>query len=109
MNHLRNHVQLIGHLAKEVEFEKSESGKSIARVSLATKEVLETDTGDKVVEVHWHHLVGCGKVAEIMQVLLKKGKEVAIQGKLIHRPIQNNNGQTHFLSEVVVNEFMLLR
>ena len=109
MNHLRNHVQLIGHLAKEVEFEKSASGNAIARVSLATKEVVESNTGDKVVETHWHHLVGCGKVAEIMQVLLKKGKEVAIQGKLIHRPIEDNNGKTHLMSEVRVNEFMLLR
>lgn len=109
MNHLRNHVQLIGHLAREVAFEKSESGAAIARASLATKEVLENEAGEKIVEIHWHHLVGCGKVAEIMQALLKKGKEVAVEGKLVHRPIDDQNGQTHFLSEVRVSELMLLR
>lgn len=108
MNNLRNRVQLIGNLGKDVEFKKLENGNAIARVPIATKEVVKNKKGEKVVDVQWHYLVGWGKVAEIMQVLLKKGKEVAVQGKLTHRTYEDNEGTKRFLSEVVVSEFMLI-
>lgn len=105
---MRNRVQLIGSLGKEVEFKQLENGNAIARVSLATKEVFKNNQGERIVDLQWHHLVGWGKIAEIMNVLMKKGKEVAIQGKLTHRSIDDADGNTRYLSEVVVNEFMVL-
>ena len=108
MNNLRNRVQLIGHLGKDVEFKELENGNELARVSIATKEIFQNSKGERVVDVQWHQLVGWGKLAEMMQVLCKKGKEVAVQGKLTHRTYEDKNGQMRFLSEIVVNEFMLL-
>jgi len=108
MNNLRNRVQLIGHLGKDVEFKELENGNALARVSIATKEIFQNSKGERVVDVQWHQLVGWGKLAEMMQVLCKKGKEVAVQGKLTHRTYEDKNGQMRFLSEIVVNEFMLL-
>jgi len=108
MNNLRNHVQLIGCLGKEVEYKQLESGNAIARVSLSTKEVYQNGKGERVIDVQWHQLVGWGKIAEIMQVLLAKGKEVAVQGKLTHRTFEDKEGNTRYTTEVVVNEFMLL-
>ena len=75
MNNLRNKVQLIGNLGKDIEWKQLENGNSIARATIATKEVYKNTEGEKVVDVQWHNLVGWGKVAEIMNVLLKKGKE----------------------------------
>ena len=43
-----------------------------------------------------------------MQVLLKKGKEVAVQGKLTHRSYEDKDGQKRYISEVIVEEFMPL-
>lgn len=108
MNNLRNKVQLIGHLGKEVEFKALENGSALARVSIATKEVYYNQKGEKVVDVQWHYLVGWGKLAEMMQVMFKKGKEVAVEGKLTHRTFEDKEGNTRYLSEIVVNEFMLL-
>ncbi len=108
MNNLRNRVQLIGHLGKDVEFKELENGNALARVSIATKEIFQNSKGERVVDVQWHQLVGWGKLAEMMQVLCKKGKEVVVQGKLTHRTYEDKNGQMRFLSEIVVNEFMLL-
>ena len=108
MNNLRNKVQLIGNLGKEVEYKELENGNAIARVTIATKEVYKNPKGEKVVDVQWHNLVGWGRVAEIMQVLLKKGKEVAVQGKLTHRSYEDKSGQKRFISEVIVEEFMPL-
>ena len=108
MNNLRNHVQLIGNLGKDVDFKNLDNGNSIARVPIATKDVYKNNDGERIIDVQWHHLVGWGKIAEIMQVLLKKGKEVAIQGKLTHRSYEDKEGNTRYLSEIVVSEFMLL-
>ncbi|MCB0614303.1 MAG: single-stranded DNA-binding protein [Phaeodactylibacter sp.] len=108
MNNLRNKVQLIGNLGKDVEFKELENGNAIARVTIATKEVYQNPQGEKIVDVQWHNLVGWGKVAEIMQVLLKKGKEVAVQGKLTHRSFEDKEGRKRYISEIIVKEFMPL-
>ena len=39
---------------------------------------------------------------------LKKGSEVAVEGKLTNRSYEDKNGETHFVSEIVVNEIMML-
>ncbi|HMP12963.1 MAG TPA: single-stranded DNA-binding protein [Saprospiraceae bacterium] len=108
MNNLRNKVQLIGHLGKDVEYRVLDNGNALARVSIATKEVYHNQKGEKIVDVQWHQLVGWGKLAEMMQILCKKGKEVAVQGKLTHRSYEDQDGNTRYLSEIIVNEFMLL-
>ncbi len=108
MNDLRNSVQLIGDLGKNVDFKQLENGNALARVSIGTKEVFKNSKGEKKVDLQWHNLVGWGKVAEIMQVLFEKGKKVAVKGKLRHRTYEDKEGKVCYLSEVVVNEFMLL-
>ena len=47
MNQLRNKVQLIGNLGKDVEFKTLESGQMLARVALATKDVFKNQKGEK--------------------------------------------------------------
>jgi len=108
MNNLRNRVQLIGHLGKDVEFKALDNGNALARVSIATKEIFQNSKGERVVDVQWHQLIGWGKLAEMMQVLCKKGKEVAVQGKLTHRSYEDKDGKKRYLSEIVVSEFMLM-
>ena len=108
MNNLRNNVQLIGNLGKDVEFKQLDNGNAIARVTIATKEIYKKKNGNSHIETQWHQLVGWGKVAEIMNVLLKKGKEVAVKGKLTHRSYDDKDGYKRFRTEVVVNEFMLM-
>ncbi len=106
MNNLRNHVQLIGNLGKDIDYKRLGEGKSIARATLATREVFRNKQGEKVVDVQWHNLVGWDSIAEIMQVLLKKGKQVAIQGKLAHRSFEGKDGKKRHITEVIVSEFM---
>ena len=108
MNNLRNHVQLIGNLGRDAELKTTENGKSFVRASLATKDIYKNQTGERVVDVQWHQLIAWGKVAENMQIFLKKGKEVAVTGKLRHRSYQDKTGSMRNVSEIVVNEFLLL-
>ncbi|MEM0991717.1 MAG: single-stranded DNA-binding protein [Bacteroidota bacterium] len=108
MNNLSNRIQLIGNLGRDVEFKETTTGKSLARVSIATKEVYKNQAGEKVVDVQWHNLIGWGKIADKMNVFFKKGKNVAVQGKLMHRSYEDKEGATRKISEVVIQDFMLL-
>ena len=108
MQNMRNHIQLIGNLGRDIDFRQLENGNTIARVSLATREIHRSAEGKKIIDEQWHQLVAWGKIAEMMQVLLSKGKQVAVQGRLVHRSYNDHQGDKKFRSEVIINEFVLM-
>ena len=57
MNSLRNKVQLIGNLGNDPEIITLESGKKLAKFSLATNESYKDASGQKIDNVQWHHVV----------------------------------------------------
>jgi single-strand DNA-binding protein len=90
---LKNKVQLIGNLGNAPEVKTFDSGKKMARFSVATSESYRNAKGEKVTETQWHNLVAWGKVADIAEKFLTKGKEVAIEGKLINRSYEDKEGK----------------
>ncbi len=105
---LKNKVQLIGNLGNAPEVKTLESGKKMARFSVATSESYRNAKGEKVNETQWHNLVAWGKVAEIVEKYLTKGKEVAIEGKLINRSYNDKEGNKKYITEIQVNELLML-
>jgi single-strand DNA-binding protein len=105
---LKNKVQLIGHVGQQPDVRTTESGKKWVRFSIATSEVYRNASGDKVTETQWHSLVAWGRVAEMVEKYLPKGKEVAIEGKLISRSYTDKEGVKKYVTEVLVNEILLL-
>ncbi|MEO6313784.1 MAG: single-stranded DNA-binding protein [Chitinophagaceae bacterium] len=105
---LKNKVQLIGHVGNQPDVRTTESGKKLARFSVATNEVYRNAQGEKVTETQWHTLVAWGKVAEIAEKFLGKGTEVAIDGKLINRSYADKEGVKKYITEIQVNEVLLL-
>ena len=105
---LKNKVQLIGNLGNAPEVKTLDSGKKMARFSGATNEVYRNPKGEKITETQWHNLIAWGKVAEIAEKFLTKGKEVAIEGKLINRNYTNKDGVKKYVTEIQVNELLLL-
>ena len=105
---LKNKVQLIGNLGNAPDVRTTESGKKLARFSVATNETYRNAKGDKVTETQWHNLVAWGKVAEIVEKYLTKGKEVAIEGKLVNRSYTDKDGNKKYITEVQVSELLML-
>jgi single-strand DNA-binding protein len=105
---LKNKVQLIGHVGNQPDIRNTENGKKLARFSVATNEVYRNTKGDKITETQWHNLVAWGKVAELAEKYLGKGSEVAIEGKLINRNYTDKDGNKKYVTEVQVNEVLLL-
>ncbi len=108
MNALRNSVRLIGYLGDNPKIKKLEGEKSVANFSVATNENFRDHNGNKKSETTWHKLVAWGKQAEIAEKYLKKGTEVAIEGKLTNHSYEDKNGETHFITEIMVNDILLL-
>ncbi len=108
MNGLKNKVTLIGNLGMDPEIKDTDGGHKLAKVSLATNESFKNAKGEKVTETMWHNLIAWGKTAEFMGKYLQKGNEVVIEGKLINRNYTDPAGVKKYVSEVQVNDFLLV-
>ncbi|MFK7782469.1 single-stranded DNA-binding protein, partial [Psychroserpens sp.] len=85
-----------------------ESGKLLAKFSVATNESYKNAQGEKVTDTQWHNVVAWGKTAEIIEKYVTKGKEVAIEGKLTTRSWEDDKGNKRYTTEVVCNELLML-
>ena len=108
MNTLRNSVQLIGRLGKDPELKTFDKGKQKASCTIATTDTYKNQRGEKVEDTQWHQIVMWGKLAEIAGKYLKKGQEIAIQGKLVHRAYQTSAGEKRYITEINVNDMVML-
>ena len=108
MNTLRNKVQLIGNLGNDPEIITMESGKKLAKFSIATNETYKNAQGEKVTDTQWHNVIAWGKTADIIESYVTKGKEVAVEGKLTNRSWDDKDGNKRYTTEVVCNELLLL-
>lgn len=107
MKSMRNSVQLIGRLGKDPEV-KVFGEKKKASFSIATTDIYKNNKGEKVEDTQWHNLVVWGKQAEVAEKYLRKGSEVAIEGKLVHRVYETDKGEKRFFTEINVNDFLML-
>jgi len=80
----------------------------MARFSMATNESYRNAQGERVTDTQWHNLIAWGKLADIAERFLIKGKEVAVEGKLINRSYNDKEGNKRFVTEIQVNELLLL-
>ncbi len=108
MSTLRNKVQLIGHVGNAPEIMNLESGKKLAKFSLATNETYKNTMGEKVTDTQWHNIVAWGKLAGLVENYAVKGKEVGIEGKLTTRSYEDKEGVKRYITEIVCNELLLL-
>ncbi|TLP74528.1 single-stranded DNA-binding protein [Maribacter sp. ACAM166] len=108
MGTLKNHVQLIGNVGQEPTITNLESGKKVARFSLATNEYYKDAKGEKIQTTDWHTVVAWGKTAEIIEKYVVKGKELGVTGKLKTRTYTTDDGNERYATEVEANEILLL-
>nr|WKN39812.1 single-stranded DNA-binding protein [Tunicatimonas sp. TK19036] len=108
MNALKNHVQLIGNLGQDPEIKQLESGKTLAKFSLATTESYKNKKGEYVNDTQWHSIIAWDNLAQIAEKYLHKGKQVALVGKLNHRQYEDKEGIKRYVTEIVASDLMML-
>jgi single-strand DNA-binding protein len=109
MNSLKNRVTLIGNLGMDPEVKTIDSGKKVTHFSLATSDSYKNADGQKVNETTWHNIVAWNGLAETAGKYLKKGKEVAVEGRIVYRTYEDKKGITKNITEIVLTDLLLLR
>jgi single-strand DNA-binding protein len=109
MSTMRNTVQLVGNLGQDPEIRNLEGGKKVASFSIATSDSYKNEKGEKVEQTEWHRIVAWGNSAEIIEKFVTKGNQVGIVGKLTHRTYDDKDGIKRNITEVLVNEVLLMK
>lgn len=105
---MKNKVQLIGNVGQDPEVKTINGDRKVANFTLATNEYYYNDKGEKVEQTEWHRVSAWGKVAEIIEKYVEKGKEIAIDGKITYRNYDDKDGNKRYITEIVANDILLL-
>ena len=102
-----NKVQLIGNLGKDPEIRRTQDGRAIANLSIATSESWkDKNTGERKEKTECHRVVIFNEnLCRIAEQYLKKGSKVFIEGALQTRKWQDQSGQDRYSTEVVLQGF----
>lgn len=103
-----NRVILIGHLGKDPEIRRLESGAVVARFTVATEERYKDKEGKWQSQTEWHDVVAWRQLAERAESTLKKGMSVYIEGKLSTRSWQDQEGNNRRTTEVVASYYRVV-
>lgn len=109
MSSLKNRVLLLGNLGKDPEIRNLENGKKVTRFTLATTEEYKNSDGKKVKETTWHNIVAWNGTADIAARYLKKGGQVAVEGRLAYRSYEDKGGVNRNITEVVIHDILFLK
>jgi len=102
-----NKVIVIGRAGKDAELRYTAGGSAVASFSLATTKKYKGKSGELEEKTSWHNIVCWGKIAETAAEFVCKGKQVAVTGELDYSKYEKD-GQTHYKTEIVVEELELL-
>jgi len=104
-----NKVTLIGHLGRKPEVRKVKEDLSVSHVAIATTEMYRDVNGKVQSQTDWHNLVLWGKLSAIAEKYLDKGNLVYIEGRLKNRSYQDKSGCRKMVSEVIVEQILMLK
>jgi len=109
MRNINNSVQLIGNLGMNPEIKSLESGKTMAKLSIATSDSYISKDGEIIKTTQWHNIIAWNKQAELAEKYLSKGQQVCVAGKINNRSYEDKDGNKQYITEVIVDNFMFLR
>ena len=103
-----NHVNLIGKICSAPKVVELTNGRKIAQFSLSTQESYLDVDGTTKVRKQWHRISAWGRWVGILEELGEKGLSLAIEGRLISRFYKSKTGVRKLVTEVEVNDLVLL-
>lgn len=104
-----NKVILVGFLGKDPETKYTTDGSAITNFSLATvNQWRDKGTGESKKKTEWHRIVAFGRLGEICDKYLFKGKQVYIEGSIQYRSWEDSDGNVKYMTEIVAREMQML-
>ncbi|CAM5241118.1 single-stranded DNA-binding protein [Rhodanobacter lindaniclasticus] len=104
-----NKVILIGNLGSDPELRSTGGGTSICTFSLATSESwTDKNSGEKQERTEWHRIKIFGRLGEIANEYLKKGRQVYIEGSIRTDKFTGKDGVEKYFTDIIANEMQML-
>ena len=103
-----NRVILVGRLGRDPEMRQTGTGTPVVNFSVATDRVWKNKNGEQEKQTEWHKIIAWGRLAEICNEYLTKGKQVYIEGRLQTNEWEDKDGNKRYTTEVVANEMKML-
>jgi len=102
-----NKVMLIGNLGRDPEIRRTQDGRPIANLRIATSESWrDRNTGERKERTEWHTVVIFSEgLCKVVEQYLRKGSKVYVEGQLQTRKWQDQSGQDRYSTEVVLQNF----
>lgn len=102
-----NRATLIGHLGQDPEIRRTQDGRPIVNLSLATSENWRDKTsGERRERTEWHRIVVFNEnLAKICEQYMKKGSLIFVEGKIATRSWEDQAGTKKYTTEIVVQGF----
>jgi single-strand DNA-binding protein len=104
MTTLNDSVKLTGRAGNNPTIKNLENTRKMARFAFVTNSASTNENGERISKTQWHQVVAWGKLADVVQMQVKKGKKVAISGKLSSWNWEDRSGQKRTKVEIVLNE-----
>src|SRR4051812_11333317 len=102
-----NKVILVGNLGKDPEIRRTQDGRAIANLSIATSQTWrDKNSGERKEKTEWHRVVIFNEaLAKVAEQYLKKGAKVYVQGALQTRKWTDQSGVEKYSTEVILQGF----
>lgn len=101
-----NRAQLFGRLGADPEIRTTQNGEKVANFRIATGEKWkDRNTGEDRERTEWHSIVVWGKMADVVERFLRKGKRVMVEGNIRTRKWQDASGNDRYTTEIVLSGF----
>jgi single-strand DNA-binding protein len=98
-----NKVILLGRLGQDPELKYTPGGSPVCNFSLATTESWTDKSGQKQEKTEWHRIVVWGKLAELCNQYLAKGRQAFLEGRLQTRSWDDKDGNKRYTTEILAS------
>lgn len=103
-----NHVFILGNVGNDPKISEIGDNRRAAQFSVATKERKKDSAGQPVDVTEWHNIVALGSLADIASKYIRKGSQVAVEGRLRTRDWTDKAGVKRYTTEIVASNIQLL-
>lgn len=106
-----NKVMIIGHVGQDPEVRytgNAQNGTKVATLRVATSEKYRDKDGNVKEQTEWHSIVCWRQLADVVEKFVKKGTQLYVEGKLVTRSWEDQNGGKKYSTDIVAQTLQLL-
>ena len=103
-----NKIIVIGNLGRDPEMRYTPSGQGVTSFSVASNRRYTTAAGEQREETEWFNVSAWGRLAELCNQYLTKGRQVYVEGRLQSRSFEGRDGQLRFVNEIHLTDVQFL-